>query len=190
LNSAIRKYGKDNFIVELIETCAINEIDEKEVTNIKKFNTLNPNGYNLTTGGRYNYTCSSNNIKIDDQGKGNPNPRKRGVPLGYIRKKETIIKMNNPEKIDKQRIILTDYYSNNRAEKLANINVVFDENFKKHIRPHTKNNEIDDYVIRINRRRYCKLSNKNLTLEEKYNLLYDSLSKAYNIQQQRKINNN
>lgn len=54
LDSAIRKYGHENFKVSLICTCeTYNELNEKEIYYIKEFNTLSPNGYNLTTGGNY-----------------------------------------------------------------------------------------------------------------------------------------
>lgn len=53
-HSAIQKYGDENFIVETIEEKipAGDELDNKEQFYIKKYNTLSPNGYNLTTGGR------------------------------------------------------------------------------------------------------------------------------------------
>ena len=51
LNNAIRKYGVENFVVELIECCEINDADEREIHYIKEFNSLYPNGYNLKNGG-------------------------------------------------------------------------------------------------------------------------------------------
>jgi group I intron endonuclease len=51
LNNAIRKYGVENFVVELIECCEINDADERETHYIKEFNSLYPNGYNLKNGG-------------------------------------------------------------------------------------------------------------------------------------------
>lgn len=54
LRNAIKKYGKDAFVIETLwsnETCTQQELDCKEVEFIKKFNTLSPNGYNLTLGG-------------------------------------------------------------------------------------------------------------------------------------------
>ena len=49
---AVKKYGKENFIIELIEDNVPNDlIDEKERYYINKYNTLKPNGYNLSTGG-------------------------------------------------------------------------------------------------------------------------------------------
>jgi len=51
LNNAIRKYGVDDFVVELIECCEIEDADEREIHYIHKFNSLYPHGYNLKNGG-------------------------------------------------------------------------------------------------------------------------------------------
>lgn len=46
------KYGKDNFIFEIIEECTLDNIDEKEIYWIDKYNATNPDyGYNLRAGG-------------------------------------------------------------------------------------------------------------------------------------------
>jgi hypothetical protein len=52
LNSAIRHYGKEGFTVELLHTCPLNELDEWEQYYIQEKNTLYPEGYNLTLGGK------------------------------------------------------------------------------------------------------------------------------------------
>lgn len=52
LYSAIKKYGKDNFKWEVIDTATSeNQLNEKEKHWIKEHNTISPNGYNLTCGG-------------------------------------------------------------------------------------------------------------------------------------------
>jgi group I intron endonuclease len=51
LNNAIRKYGVEDFIVELIEYCEMSNADERETHYIKELNSLFPNGYNLKNGG-------------------------------------------------------------------------------------------------------------------------------------------
>ena len=50
---AINEYGKDNFLWEIIDDTpsSIKELKEKESYYIQYFNTLTPNGYNITTGG-------------------------------------------------------------------------------------------------------------------------------------------
>jgi group I intron endonuclease len=52
LNNAIRKYGSENFKVELIEYCDIKDADIKEKHYISTCNSLFPNGYNLKHGGQ------------------------------------------------------------------------------------------------------------------------------------------
>jgi len=51
LNNAIRKYGANDFVVELIECCEISIADERETHYIKELDSLFPNGYNLKNGG-------------------------------------------------------------------------------------------------------------------------------------------
>jgi len=54
LLDSIKKHGKDNFDVEILEKCSsIEELNLKEIYWIKEVNTLVPNGYNLTLT-RYN----------------------------------------------------------------------------------------------------------------------------------------
>ena len=52
LNAAIRKYGKENFLVETLERCELKELDELECKKIAEYDTIFPNGYNLTIGGK------------------------------------------------------------------------------------------------------------------------------------------
>ena len=52
LYCAIRKYGSENFKVELLTRCELYELDEKEREWIQKLNSMFPNGYNLTIGGK------------------------------------------------------------------------------------------------------------------------------------------
>lgn len=63
LNNAIRKYGVNDFVVELIEYCSINEVDKKEIYYIKMFNTLYPHGFNLKNGGGNVFTHSDESKK-------------------------------------------------------------------------------------------------------------------------------
>ena len=64
ISKAIRKYGKDNFKFEIIENCLPKDLDEKEKYYIKKYNTITPNGYNITYGGnqglKYDYEAIYN----------------------------------------------------------------------------------------------------------------------------------
>lgn len=52
IDLALKKYGIENFTVEVIEECkSVDELNEREIYYIAFFNTLYPNGYNMTEGG-------------------------------------------------------------------------------------------------------------------------------------------
>lgn len=51
LYNAMRKYGIDNFIFEIEEICSQNDLDDKEIYYINKYNSHSSMGYNLTDGG-------------------------------------------------------------------------------------------------------------------------------------------
>lgn len=52
LVNAIKKYGKDNFKIEIIETCvSVEDLNTREIQLISELNCLIPNGYNIVKGG-------------------------------------------------------------------------------------------------------------------------------------------
>jgi hypothetical protein len=51
LNNSIRKHGVENFEVELIENCTMENANERETFYINHYNSVFPNGYNLKIGG-------------------------------------------------------------------------------------------------------------------------------------------
>lgn len=62
---AIRKYGIDNFHWEVLENCnSIEECCNKEIYYINKYNTISPNGYNLTKGGNGGVQSEETKLKI------------------------------------------------------------------------------------------------------------------------------
>jgi group I intron endonuclease len=72
LRNAIKKYGKDCFIIEPLwtsETCHQQELDHKEMKMIEEHNTLNPNGYNLTKGGMGGRHSDETKILISEKSK-------------------------------------------------------------------------------------------------------------------------
>lgn len=57
IHAAIRKYGKENFVFEILEECNKEELNDKEKYWIKTLNATNKeNGYNITLGGD-GYCC-------------------------------------------------------------------------------------------------------------------------------------
>lgn len=59
LYSSMNKYGTDKFYMEIIEECNDGDMDSRESYWIKELNTLVPNGYNITSGGKV--LCGVNN---------------------------------------------------------------------------------------------------------------------------------
>lgn len=64
LARALRKYGDENFIIELIEECSYQELDEREKYQIDFYHsTEDEYGYNIKTGGQTN----SNYYELENQ---------------------------------------------------------------------------------------------------------------------------
>ncbi len=84
LNNAIRKYGRESFTVELVELCGVSALNDREQFHISAKNTLFPNGYNLTIGGKSLY--------VDTFVKATNAPKKRGGCVS--RSAETRAKMS------------------------------------------------------------------------------------------------
>ena len=47
ISKAIRKYGKENFSFEILEECAIDDLNQREEYYIRKYNSIVPYGYNI-----------------------------------------------------------------------------------------------------------------------------------------------
>ena len=56
LSAAIRKYGADNFTIEVLDTAdSVPELNKLEVMYIRRYSTVTPNGYNVREGGAGGY---------------------------------------------------------------------------------------------------------------------------------------
>ncbi|MBQ9441872.1 MAG: GIY-YIG nuclease family protein [Selenomonadaceae bacterium] len=62
VDAAIKKYGWENFSVEILEECPEEMLDEREIFWIAKLNSMFPNGYNLTSGGERKKFVSAESI--------------------------------------------------------------------------------------------------------------------------------
>jgi hypothetical protein len=60
LCNAIKKYGKDDFTIEVIEEAPLETLDEREAYWISKYNSIYPNGYNVATHSRNRHRNNSN----------------------------------------------------------------------------------------------------------------------------------
>ena len=63
LANAIRKYGENNFSIEIIEECPCSKLDEKEIYQINFYNAIEE-GYNIKQGGQ---GICKNFYEIDNQ---------------------------------------------------------------------------------------------------------------------------
>jgi len=178
LNNSIRKHGKDKFKVELITECSIDELNKLEIENIKKFNSLHPNGYNMTIGGK-------NPTKILVE-KDLNNFKKRGRPFGYKHKSSTIelMKKRNKEIADNRKepidlSNLRDYYYKNKIKKLLEYPELLKKDIKEIITPVYKKDTGNIYNYKIS---YKKMTlsvwSKNTTLKEKYEILEKAVNMA------------
>ena len=85
LHSAIKKYGAENFTVEQIDVASSkDELDKKEIFWISHFDSIAPNGYNLSAGGNGNRghkptveTLKKRSASLKGIHKGDKNPSKR-----------------------------------------------------------------------------------------------------------------
>jgi group I intron endonuclease len=114
LDNAIRKYGSNNCNLKLICEClTFDELDEREKFYIKEYNTLTPNGYNLTSGGSNNHiqsieTCQKKSESLKGKNLGRilekrprKNPEDNNLPK-YVRRINDGYRIcNHPSKIDR-----------------------------------------------------------------------------------------
>ena len=72
--NAVKKYGKDAFTYEILEANVFDEfLPDLEVAYIANFNTVAPNGYNLTSGGdKHKRLSAETRLKISEKQKGRP----------------------------------------------------------------------------------------------------------------------
>lgn len=71
ISKAIRKYGRENFNIEIIDKAnSLDELNLLEQKYIKEFNSLSPNGYNLDTGGKNRNLSEETKLKISLSKKG------------------------------------------------------------------------------------------------------------------------
>lgn len=71
IGSAIEKYGKDNFSIEVIDTATtLEELNDKEIFWINHYNSISPNGYNIAGGGRNHIVTDELRKRLSDSHKG------------------------------------------------------------------------------------------------------------------------
>lgn len=72
--NAIRKYGADSFYIELLEdNIPYSLLDEKEIEYIREYNSVSPNGYNISFGGQ-TYKTEEERLFMRERVLGEKNP--------------------------------------------------------------------------------------------------------------------
>lgn len=51
IHKAIKKYGRQNFSLQILEECSQELLNDREIYWIKTLNSITPNGYNMINGG-------------------------------------------------------------------------------------------------------------------------------------------
>jgi group I intron endonuclease len=178
LNSAIKKYGSENFSVKLLKKCPIADLDKWEQYYIRKYNTLAPNGYNIRTGGSRGKHCASSCEKMR-QSKLGPKNHNYGKP----RSEETKKKISEKKKGEKHH-----FYG---KELTPEHKLALSISHKK--RTPGKGSKLPIYMVYVKERpeHYCSegyailnhptrkkkyFTSKKLSLEEKYNLALEFLN--------------
>ena len=177
LENSINKYGPENFKKEILYTCELDEIDEKEKYFISLHNSMHPNGYNIRSGGKsQSYHCEESKELMRQQKLGEKNPN-----FGKPRDDETKKKISEAKKGEKHH-----FYN----KKFT------DEHKLKCAQAHRKNEEdltLPMYLIKVKERpsnytsegfaivNHPRIKNKyftskKLTMDEKYRLSIDYLN--------------
>jgi len=171
LNNSIRQYGKEAFIVELIKECPKNELDKMEEYYIKEYNTLYPNGYNLTKGGK---VFRDNNIIIEPTN-ATGIPQKRGGSTHRTAETRTKMTeslkrvMSTSEARKEQMIRSQTQHSKNKLNKFKGIHIDLEN--------------LDEYITIINKKDGSKfirvrIEGKTTSFVGKYETLEELKDKA------------
>lgn len=92
VQNALNKYPKESVIWEILKTCgSFEEAKEFEIKYIKEFNTLSPNGYNLTNGGdgvKGKVFTEEQKKRLSDAHKGYVMPESQKIAIGLAQPKK------------------------------------------------------------------------------------------------------
>jgi group I intron endonuclease len=94
-NNVLKKLGKDAFTWEILIICFDEDVSRYEKEYIKRYNTIRPNGYNLTEGGELGWNHHPDTVaKLKESKAGKGNHR----PPGFKYSDESKLKMSESTK--------------------------------------------------------------------------------------------
>jgi group I intron endonuclease len=99
LYAAIKKYGEENFLIEAIcEPSTLELMNEIESEYIERYNTLVPNGYNLTVGGvaPKHHEDTKKKMSLSHLGKPHPGAVYNWTPEMREKRRQKYRGFNNP----------------------------------------------------------------------------------------------
>lgn len=175
LENAINKYGEENFVVSIIETCFIIEMNDLEDYYIQAYNTIQPYGYNLQTGGgngRKHHVESREKMSKTRTGKRHSNITKNKISLSQ--------KGKSTNKNTREKIGQTSKYRNMKPCTKAKIieackilNIPHLPMYIQYARDNRYNRNVDMIIVKGPNIPYKKFSCKKHTLTEKIQFALD-----------------
>lgn len=171
LQNAWNKYGKENFVFETLEICNICDLDDYEKYFISLRNSLYPNGYNLTSGGKEGFLVPSHSKKkkrsVDaisktiEKSRETRNMKKKIIDDKIGKQKTVLIFKKEVEKIieiDEEHVkrVLLSCVINSRIFNFENPEIVYFEDIPRIVRVSmqgiiTVKSFLEDFLLPLNR---------------------------------------
>ena len=115
LARAIKKYGKDAFVYEILEADVFDEfLPELEVAYIANFNTVVPHGYNLTYGGEgAGRPCDETRERMSESHRG-----KKRLPFSEAHRKNISKSLKKSKRFKASRRKISENTKKRREDKI------------------------------------------------------------------------
>jgi group I intron endonuclease len=106
---SLKKYGKENHVFEVIEECSLEELNEREIYYIEKYDSVN-NGLNISRGGYYFWEVNVGKKhkketidKMKEYWAKNAKPRSKETIAKISKTKQENPRITTPEMVEKYR---------------------------------------------------------------------------------------
>jgi len=177
LDNAIRKYGSENFEVKILKVCEENELNHWEEYFIKEYNTLYPNGYNLTTGGSSHRKSESTKKLMSEIMK---------IKGGHSQTEETKQKISTTLKNNEEWRKI--HLENNKKkigvpQKKQPRKNPEDNSLPKYISSKKRNNIIVGYIVHLPKCKTKTFTHSKFTMDEKLKQAIEYIEKHFNKQE-------